>query len=179
MMRSILIAALALIWPLSSTAGIETELFLKQYDACTVRVQHDATPSSKTGVIVIRVFTEQDGVQARCLSLDKKHITQSLGTALARYKKRADLKPVTSLMLGRLVNYPWIRTSLEAKAGAAPVKKLSREQFHAFVLKTERAAPFREALEEQGFRVTGANCEKLMFYRNGAPQDAMCWLVIE
>ncbi len=179
MRRIYFIVWFGVIWPGLSQAGIEAELFLKQYEACTVRIYHDATPDATSGVLVIRPYLEKDGVHERCESLDKKHITQSLTQALQAYKKRDDLKPVTSLMLGRLVNYPWIKTTLAAQAGVPSVKKLSRRQFNAFVLKDEMMTPFKQALELQGFRLTGASCEKLIFYDNGAPQDAMCWLVIE
>jgi len=56
-MRSNLVLVSALILPAICFAGIETVLVGEQQGNCTVRVVHDATPSSEIGTIdVVKLF---------------------------------------------------------------------------------------------------------------------------
>jgi hypothetical protein len=39
--------------------------------------------------------------------------------------------------------------------------------------------PFITALHLNGFEFDGASCEKIQFYDNGHPMDALCWFKIK
>jgi len=161
----------------SGHAGIETELFSAQYGECTARVIHDAVPYSQTATIVFKSYRVADGVHHPC-ALSGQDARDSLDRALAGYLMKAELKQVTSIFIGRLIHYPWVVKTLEEGAGSGKRGHLSHKEFNKLVFGSETIRPFKQAVEEHGYAVTSISCEKLMFYRNGAPRDAMCWLIV-
>ena len=177
-MHKYLALSLALALPVICFAGIETVLIEEQQGECTLRVTHDATPSSEIGTIVFRSFTVKDGLHFHC-EPTKTQVIESLGKGIAIYLSDENLKPVTSIMVGRISRFPWVNLAWQAKARSGTYAKMSSTEFNAFVASKDISQPFEKALSDNGLEFDGASCEKIQFYENGYPMDALCWFKIK
>jgi len=177
-MRNKLTLALVFVLPAICFAGIETVLNEEQQDSCTIRVSHDATPSSEIGTILFRSFTVLDGLHFPC-ELTKSQVTESLAKGIAKYISHQNLKPATSIMVGRISRYPWVNIAWQAKAKSGTYDKMTRTEFNTFVGSKDISQPFEIALTQNGLELDGASCEKIQFYQNGYPMDALCWFKIK
>ena len=176
-MHKALVLVISLLVPASVTAGIEIVLVDKEYGDCTVRVTHDATPDSDIGTLVFRAFTVVDSIHYPC-EVDQEQVEHSLGLAVSRYISRADLKPVTSIFVGKIAAYPWVRNIWDIKSQSGSYSPLSHREFSQLVFTPAVSGPFASALSAHGLGLSGASCEKLQFHANGAPMNALCWFVI-
>lgn len=177
-MRSNLVLVSALILPAICFAGIETVLIEEQQGNCTVRVVHDATPSSEIGTILFRSFTVNDGLHYPC-ELTKSQVTDSLNKGIAKYISLENMKPATSIMVGKISGFPWVKSDWHAKGRSGTYEKMSRAEFNALVSSQSIAQPFVIAINYNGLEFDGASCEKIQFYANGFPMDALCWFKIK
>lgn len=160
-------------------AGIETILLDKGPGDCIIRITHDATPSSKTGAIVFRSFKPLNGVHEPCPP-QKDDVSTSLSSAFEVYRQK-QLKPATSIFIGRLIHYPWIVGYL---AGQGPALDKTTGQnrsglFNSRVFLDEVLAPFQIAIAKHHYKISKTECEKILVNRRGIITDALCWLVIE
>ena len=169
---------LALFVPVVCFGGIETILVQERQGDCTARVLHDATPTSKIGTIDFRSYKVIDGLHHPC-GLTKSQVKESLGRGLAKYVSDKNLKPATSIMVGRISRYPWVQSAWQARSQTGSYKKLSIAEFNALVSSRPISEPFAEALQSNGLEFGGASCEKIQFYSNGWPMDALCWFKIK
>jgi len=177
-MRSIFVLVIALFLPTICFAGIETILIEEQQGNCTVRVAHDATPSSETGTIDFRSFRIIDGVHYPC-EPTRSQVTDSLSKGIAKYISHGNLKPATSILVGNISGYPWVKSKWHANSQSGTYEKMSRSEFNALVSSKIISQPFEIALVINGLEFNGASCEKIQFYENGYPMDALCWLKIK
>ena len=177
-MRKYLILDLVLALPAICFAGIETVLIEEQQGRCTLRVTHDATPSSEIGTILFRSFTVIDGMHFPC-EPTKTQVIESLGKGIAIYISHDNLKPATSIMVGRISRFPWVNSAWQAKARSGTYEKMSSTEFNAFVGSNDISQPFEIALNHNGLELDGVSCEKIQFYENGYPMDALCWFKIK
>jgi len=177
-MRKILVIIPALIFSAACFAGIETVLVEEKQGNCTVRVIHDATPSSETGTILFRSFIVVDGLHHPC-NPTKSQVTRSLSRGFAIYISHGNLKPATSIMVGKISNFPWVKSDWHAKSQSGTYKKMSRSELNALVSSKAISEPFEIALNLNGLEFDGASCEKIQFYDNGYPMDALCWYKIK
>ncbi len=177
-MRNILVLVPALIFPVVCFAGIETLLVDEQQGRCTVRIVHDATPSSQIGTILFRSFVAIDGLHYPC-ELAKSQVTDSLIKGVAKYISHENLKPATSIMVGKIGSFPWVKSDWHAKGRSGTYEKMSRREFNALVGSEAISQPFEIALNLNGLKFGGASCEKIQFYENGYPMDALCWFKIK
>ncbi len=159
------------------TAGIEIVLVKEKYGDCTVRVTHDATPDSNIGTLIYRAYTVVDGIHYPC-EVDQEQVEQSMGLAVSRYLSRTDLKPVTSIFVGKIAAFPWVRNAWDIKSQSGSYSPLSHREFSQLVFTAAVSEPFASALSDHGLALSGASCEKLQFHSNGAPMNALCWFVI-
>ena len=177
-MRNSFIIALALMLPPVCFGGIETLLIEEQQGNCTIRISHDATPSSDIGTILFRSFTLVDGLQYPCHPAARQ-VTESLDKGIAEYRSRQNLKPATSIMVGRISRFPWVTAMWQARSESGSYRKLSISDFNALIGARDISGPFVTALSRNGLELESASCEKLQFYDNGYPMDALCWLTIK
>jgi len=177
-MQNNFILALVLAFPTICCAGIETVLVEEQQGICTIRVTHDATPSSETGTIIFRSFSVLDGLHIPC-EPTKSQVIESLAKGIAIYLSHEDLKPATSIMVGRISRFPWVNSAWQAKASSGTYKKMSSIEFNALVGSKNVSQPFEIALNKNGLEFAKASCEKIQFYEGGYPMDALCWFEIK
>ncbi len=164
--------------PTASYAGIETLLIGEQQGNCTIRVTHDATPSSMFGTLVFRSFVVIDSVHHPCAAT-KSHVRETLSKGIAQYIAYNNLKPITSIMVGKISHFPWIKSDWLNKSQSGSYEKMSRSDFNALVSSEAISEPFKTALNKNGLEFDGASCEKMQFYDNGHPMDALCWFKIK
>ena len=176
-MHKVLILIIGLLVSANVTAGIEVDLVKEEYGDCTVRVTHDATPDSGIGTLVFRSYTEVDGIHYPC-EVDQGQVEQSLGLAVSRYISRADLKPVTSIFVGKIAAFPWVRKAWDVKSQSGSYAPLTHLEFSHLVFTLTVSQPFANALSAHGLALSGASCEKLQFHANGSPMNALCWFEI-
>lgn len=176
-MRNFLVLVTILTFSASSFAGIESVLVKEQHGKCTVRIVHDSTPSSQIGTIVFRSFKIIDGLHHTC-DLTKDQVIDSLARGIAKYLSHEDLKPVSSIFVGRISRFPWINSSWQSKGQSGKYERMSNRDFNALVSSKDISQPFETALNRNGLKFGGASCEKIQFYKNGAPMDALCWFGI-
>lgn len=155
-------------------AGIENELLLEQYDTCTVRITHDATPDSKTATLVYRTYKVIDDIHQPC-DINQEVVYKSLKESFNHYLNNAELKPVTSIMLGRLTRYPWARSFFDKN----PVAKTNHQEFNNIILSSSIIEPFKNAANDSNYSITGVSCEKILYNENNFAIDGLCWLIIE
>ncbi len=177
-MHKTLVFIIGLLVSTNATAGIENILVEEQYGDCTVRVTHDATPDSDTGTLVFRSYTVVESVHYPC-EVDQKQAEHGLGLAISRYISRKDLKPVTSIFVGKIASFPWVRSAWDIKKKTGTYSPLSHREFSQLVFKPVLSRPFASALNVNGLAISGASCEKLQFHANGAPMNALCWFKID
>jgi hypothetical protein len=168
----------AIVFSTRVMAGIEVVLLEQQYENCTIRVTHDATPSSTIGTLVFRSYILVNRIQHYCF-VEADQVEHSLGEAVARYRSNTGLKPVTSILVGRIGRFPWVKAAWEIDGAQGSFTRLSHRQFNERVNRQDISGPFGHALRENGLSLGGASCEKLQFFENGAPMDALCWFEIE
>jgi len=176
-MHKTLFLLIGLLVSTSATAGIEIALVKEEYGDCTVRVTHDATPDSEIGTLVFRSFIVIDNIHYPC-EVDQEQVEHSLGLAVSRYLSSTDLKPVTSIFVGKIAAFPWVQMAWDIKSLSGTYSPLSHKEFSQLVFRRVISRPFASALSAHGLLVSGASCEKLQFYANGAPMNALCWFVI-
>ena len=176
-MCKILIPLLLLSFTPASYSG-ETNLVAEQYRDCTVRIFHDATPSSSEGTITFRSNKKTDGVFYPC-EINESEVTASLSKGLAQYISQANLKPATSIMVGHISSYSWVRTLWEAQSKKGNIAELSYKEFNELVHTPAISAPFERALIKNRLTIDKVSCEKISFYENGAPENGFCWLSIK
>jgi hypothetical protein len=133
----------------STIAGIEIDLVKEDFGNCTVRVTLDATPDSKIGTLVFRSFKIVDGIQYPC-EIDQKIVEHSLGLAVSRYLSRPDIKPVTSIFVGKIAAFPWVRNAWKIKSQNGSYSPLSHQAFSQLVFKPWVSQPFSNALNNHG-----------------------------
>ena len=186
-MQKVVILIIGLLISAGSVAGIENVLVKEKYgectvrvthDACTVRVTHDATPDSKIGTLVFRSYAVVDNIHYPC-EVDQAQVEHSLGLAVSRYLNRSDLKPVTSIFVGKIASFPWVRNAWDIISQSGTYPRLSHQEFNKQLFKSDLSQPFVRAVKNYGLSLSGASCEKLQFHDNGAPMDALCWFEID
>jgi hypothetical protein len=155
-------------------AGIEHELLLEQYNECMVRVTHDATPDSKTGAIIFRAYKIENGIHYPC-EINENITSTSLNNAFQNYISLSDLKPVTSVMIGRLIRYLWARSFLEKNS----ISKVTHAEFNKVIFNSPIIEPFKNAVNNFNYSITNVSCEKILYDENNFAIDALCWLIIE
>jgi hypothetical protein len=177
-MRNILVLVPVLIFPTICFAGFETVLVEEQQGNCTIRVVHDAVPSFENGPILFRSFEVIDGVHYPCAPT-RFQVTSILGKAIAKYISHENLKPATSIMVGKISSFPWVKSDWQTKGQSGTYEKMSITEFNALVSSKAISQPFEIALNINGLEFDGASCEKIQFYENGYPMDALCWFKIK
>ena len=131
-MHKVLVLIVGLLISVSATAGIEIVLVKEGYGDCTVLVTHDATPDSDIGTLVFLSYTVVDGIHYPC-EVDQGQVEQSLGLAVSRYISRADLKPVTSIFVGKIAAFPWVRKAWGIKSQSGSYSPLPHHEFSQLV----------------------------------------------
>jgi len=71
------------------------------------------------------------------------------------------------------------KSDWHAKSQSGTYKKMSRSELNALVSSKAISEPFEIALNLNGLEFDGASCEKIQFYDNGYPMDALCWYKIK
>ncbi len=155
-------------------AGVEKELFLKQYDSCTVRITHDATPDSKTGVLIFRSYKVSNGLHQPC-DIDQEIAFNSFKDGFKIYLSSPDLKPITSIFIGRLIRYPWARHVLKTN----PISKTDHQGFNKIILGTSIITPFENAVNDFDYKITNVSCEKMLYDKYNFAIDGLCWLILD
>lgn len=155
-------------------AGIKNELLLKQYDECIIDISHSATPDSVTGTIIFKSYRIKEGIHYPCYT-NEKNVSASLKKAIQYYSSRTDLKPITSIMIGRLIRYHWIKDYLENN----PAPKSNHQEFNKIIFNSSIIEPFKNALDVHNYYLTDVSCEKILINDEGFSIDALCWLEIE
>jgi len=176
-MHRVFVLIIGLFLSTNVKAGIEIVLVKEEYGDCIVRVVHDATPDSDIGTLVFRAYTVVEGIHYPC-EVDQKQVEDSLGLAISRYLSQTDLKPVTSIFVGKIAAFPWVRNAWDIKSQSGSYSPLSHREFSQLVFTSTISLPFTNALHEHGLSLNGASCEKLQFHTNGAPMNALCWFEI-
>ena len=176
-MRIALLILFGLLFSNKAMAGVEFVLVKDVYGDCIVRITHDATPDADEGTLVFRSYIVEGGIHAPC-DVDPDQVEQSLRLALSRYLARADLKPVTSIFVGKIAGFPWVRNIWAMESHSGSFEPLSHREFNQRVMASDIYFPFKRALHGTGLKITESSCEKLQFHANGAPMDALCWFVI-
>lgn len=176
-MHKLLVLTIGLLVSASVTAGIEVVLVKEVYGDCTIRVTHSATPDSDIGTLVFRSYTVVDGLHHPC-EADQEQVEHSLSLAVSRYLSRTDLKPVTSIFVGKIAAFPWVRMAWNTKSQSGTHSPLSHRDMNQLVFMPTVSKPFASALADHGLGLRGASCEKLQFHDNGAPMNALCWFEI-
>ncbi len=172
-MRYLIPCFLIILFPNFCYAGIKHELFLEQYNECTIRITHDATPDSKTGTIIFRSYKIENDVYYPC-EINENITSTSLNNAFQYYVSRSDLKPFTSLMIGRLIRYPWARSFLANN----PIPKVTHAEFNKIIFESSIIEPFKNAINEFNYNITDVSCEKILYNENNLAIDGLCWLII-
>lgn len=160
-------------------AGIETILLDKSHGDCIIRITHDAIPTSKTGSIVFRSYKLLNGVHEPCPP-QKNDISTSLDSAFEVYRQK-QLKPATSIFIGRLIHYPWVVDYL-ATQGPVLDKTTGQDRtglFNNSAFLDEVLMPFQTATAKHHYKIDKTECEKILVNHQGIITDALCWLVIE
>jgi hypothetical protein len=161
-----------------SFGGVVTELYTATVEKCVKEVSHSAAVGSTTGTILFSSFEIIDGVQWAC-EASANTVAKVLSKGLSEYKNKKNLVPITSVRIGHLQYYKWIKIIMEEKSKSGQYERLNFEEFNKFVRSESISAPFGKALEENGFNLENAECEKRIYFDNGAPRDAFCWLSIK
>ena len=163
----------------NSHAGIETRLLQEKYASCTIRISHDALATAKTGSLVFKSFILLNDVHQPCAP-SRQHIHDSLDRALTSFGQQK-LKPLTSLFIGRLIHYPWIRDDLARQAPLPktlpPHKRTELFKSGAFI--SQNLSPFQRALAGHHYKISNMACEKLLLDKQGRIEDALCWIIVE
>lgn len=173
-MRQIILSLLIILFYELCYAGIENELLLEQHNECTIRITHDATPDSETGTIIFRSYKIKDNVHYAC-EINENTVSISLNNAFQYYVSRSDLKPVTSVMIGRLIRYLWARSYLENN----PVPKVTHAEFNKIIFDSSIIEPFKKGISEFNYNITNVSCEKILYDENNLAIDGLCWLIID
>lgn len=166
--------------PYSVSAGIETELARTiSSNQCVIDIEHDATPDSETGTFVIRTYKKQNDIHEPCAA-EQNEIANTLENAIQQYQL-LELKPVASVFIGRLIHYQWVSDYLTewSEVHDTLLGKVSRTEFHKDLMLSNVFSSFDSILSDNDFSLAGIECEKILYFETGVPQDAMCWLVIK
>ncbi len=134
--------------------------------------------STRFLLLVFRSFTLKDGLHSPC-EPTRTQVIDSLGKGIAIYLSDENLKPATSIMVGRISRFSWVNSAWQAKAKSGTYEKMSNTEFNAFVSSIDVSQPFEAVLNKNGLEFDGASCEKVQFYSNGYPMDALCWFKIK
>ena len=161
----------------NAISGIEVVLVKEKFGDCIVRIMHDATPDSDIGTLVFRSYRLADNIHYPC-EVDRQQVEQSLRLAVSLYLSEGDLKPVTSIFVGKIAAFPWVRKAWDIESQSGMHEPLSHRAFSQLVFKSAISQPFTDALNHHGLALSGASCEKLQFHSNGAPMNALCWFEI-
>lgn len=91
----------------------------------------------------------------------------------------------TSLLLGSLAHYAWMQRYLMETARrdekwsqktGKPVSGHENIYVDSILNRPAIIDVFNKAGEKQGYRFSGASCEKVFISENGLPYDAFCWI---
>jgi hypothetical protein len=154
-------------------AGVEHELLVEKQNECTIRITHEATPDSETGSIIFKSYKIEDNIHSPC-ETSEASVSIFLNKAFQQYSSHSDLKPITSIMIGRLIRYSWAKDLLKQ----SPIPKISSQEFNKEILFSPIIKPFQKAIKEFNYRVTDVSCEKTLYSEKGFAIDALCWLVV-
>ena len=157
-------------------AGIDTDLYRQSHNGCTIEIQHSATTDFDFATLLFRAHKKVEGIYQRC-AISELDAKQSLEKAFALYLQK-DLKPVTSIFIGRLENYAWAVEYLE-KNPITYAGKVDYRDFNQRIAQSSIFQVFDAALKIHGFRVKGASCEKILMDKQDHSTDATCWILIK
>ena len=165
-------------------AGITELLHKASYGECTLTVMHDAVPGEK-GVIVLRPGNRAGSA----CKLARPQAAEVLDKALQKYESSNDLAEITSVFLGgRLISYPWISEYLVNvsennpgwnRATGKPEQSSINQYVNNILYTNDILAPFSQALQNHGYKITGISCEKILVNKDKLPYDALCWILIK
>ncbi|WP_157230879.1 hypothetical protein [Kiloniella laminariae] len=182
--RSFLLLACSLLLgsltPRSAPAA-ETLLLFEQFADCQIRVSAFQDTKTDTATLRFDAFTlDEAGIQQHC-SPGETTVADSLEKAFATHKQQASPPRLTSLFIGRLDKYNWIRDYLATAAFAThspdtPDNKIV-EDFVTGLMASTLLDPFRSPADQAGYPLPRLSCEKLITDSAGRPLDALCWLV--
>ncbi|MEM7294818.1 MAG: hypothetical protein AAF420_15670, partial [Pseudomonadota bacterium] len=149
-----------------SIAGVETTLYVKEYETCLLRIAHDAAIDSDIGTLTVRVLGVGDATPKEC-PMDPQQLESGIDHALGKLHDRQDLVAVSSVFVGRLVRYPWAVAELAKNSFA-----LDRDALHALVVDSTISQPFIAGFARHDKKIVGAECEKILRNADGTPTDA-------
>jgi len=176
MYRNILLV-LSVFLSASCFAGVDTILHFSEIENCKIEVSHSATPKSKTGTILFSSYKTINGINMTC-NIGKKAVIKSLSHALSVLATKENLANVTSVRIGHIQYYKWVKAYLESKANSTTRERIGYKKFNELIVTDVISKPFQVALQNSDFKLNSASCEKRVYYSNGAPEDGFCWLVI-
>ena len=155
-------------------AGIENDLLLEQYGNCNVRITHDATPDSETGTLIYRSYKIINSIHEPC-EINQTIAYASFKKGFNNYLTKSELKPATSIMLGRLIRYSWASSFFDENL----IQKTNHQKFNNIILNSPIIEPFKNAVNDFDYHITDVNCEKILYNEDNFAIDALCWLIIE
>lgn len=177
MIRRLLIVAILFVSP-NCFSGVESQLLSTELNGCKIDISHSAAPGASSGTVLFSSYKVIDGIHWAC-EITKNAVTQSLKEGISILNTSDNLVPVSSIRIGHIRHYKWALESFKEQSTKEKRDHISNREFGFLVASEVFSAPFSSALKANGFNLKGADCEKVSFYSNGAPEDGFCWLIIE
>ncbi|MFD2205992.1 hypothetical protein [Kiloniella antarctica] len=181
----------ALFLPAIVQADEEVILLSKQQENCQIQVSAFLVSGTGDATLWFDAFNiDQLGYHVPC-SPTKDSVSRSMKTIFSDHKQEANPLRFTSLFVGRLIEYSWIRDYLANFGRPLEVSPLDTQtaisrpdyevlkEFEATLLNSTILDPFSLPATQAGYSVKQLSCEKLIRSKNGVPIDALCWLVFE
>lgn len=174
---------IASFFTLNALAGVNTVLYENYTEHCNITISHDAVKGS-TGTIIIRPRT----ADYNYCRLPKEQLSNHLNNALKTLSNKKNLTEITSLFLGRLKSYHWMRDHLIRESvnnekwnkelgkaiNESNIKYVNALLKNKYVLET-----FSRPLNKHSYKITDISCKKVLINKDKLPYDAMCWLSIK
>jgi len=186
-MRSFLLSfslTLAIYVP-SSVAEDSITISPDDQNPCYVDVTLFRSSQSHTATLQIRPYqltpgnpgskkSQESQIRERCI-VGPAPINKAITTALQDFNQANETErtPITSVSIGRLINYQWIQESLQSR-NLLDIQ--NSELLTENLLNRGLMSPFIEPFEAAQYRLGQISCEKLMTGDNGEITDALCGL---
>jgi hypothetical protein len=159
-------------------SGVETLLFESELQGCKIEVSHSAAIGATTGTILFSTYKIIDGIHWAC-EVTKEAVTNTLTKGLSVFNSVSSLVPVSSIRIGHIQHYKWAKELLHKQSQEEQRAPTGYQEFNQLVASNEVSLPFKLAINSNGFKLKKADCEKRFYYKNGATEDAFCWLIIK
>ncbi len=173
-----LVLVLLLVMSSRCFSGVDTLLYSSELEGCKIDVSHSAAPRASTGTILFSAYTIIDGIHRAC-EVTKVAVSNTLSKGLSALSAEKNLVPVSSIRIGHIQNYKWVKAQLYKISQEDKRTRIGYQEFNKLIASSAISDPFKLALEANGFKLKDASSEKRFYYKNGAPEDAFCWLSIK